>query len=158
MTSASDKPASEKLRLRTTPVEEAADATAEPQATAPQAAGEPVAEKPEWPDKPLQEAFLSELRDNGTPVSLFLIAGARLEGTIADFDRFQVFVTGRGTTQAVYKGAIATIVPISGTGGGGGHSPRSDDHHGGPRRSGPAGRHGAPARTVIVERKGRGHR
>ncbi|WP_157982301.1 RNA chaperone Hfq [Oceanicella sp. SM1341] len=155
MKSATDKPATEKLRLRTAPAGENAETPAHDSTPV----DTPAAEKPEWPDKPLQEAFLSELRDNGTPVSLFLIAGARLEGTIADFDRFQVFVTGRGTTQAVYKGAIATIVPISGSGGGGGgHSPRSDDHGSGPRRTGPSGRHGAPARTVIVERKGRGHR
>ncbi|NLK00237.1 MAG: RNA chaperone Hfq [Clostridia bacterium] len=59
----------------------------------------------------LQDNFLNQLRKEGQPVTLFLINGFQLRGTIKGFDNFTVVVEGEGKQQMVYKHAISTIVP-----------------------------------------------
>ncbi len=58
----------------------------------------------------LQEPFLNTLRKERIPVSVFMVNGIKLQGTIDSFDQFIVMLKNV-TTQAVYKHAIATIVP-----------------------------------------------
>ena len=58
----------------------------------------------------LQDPFLNTLRKDRIPVSIFLINGIKLQGTIESFDQF-VIVLHNNSNQMVYKHAISTIVP-----------------------------------------------
>ena len=58
----------------------------------------------------LQDPFLNTLRKDRVPVSIFLINGIKLQGTIESFDQF-VIVLNNNANQMVYKHAISTIVP-----------------------------------------------
>ena len=58
----------------------------------------------------LQDPFLNTLRKDRTPVSIFLVNGIKLQGTIESFDQF-VIVLNNNSNQMVYKHAISTIVP-----------------------------------------------
>ena len=58
----------------------------------------------------IQDPFLNALRKERVPVSIFLKNGIKLQGTIVSFDKFIVMLNNVAT-QAVYKHAIATIVP-----------------------------------------------
>ncbi len=57
-----------------------------------------------------QSPFLNALRKERIPVSIFLKNGIKLQGTIESFDQYIVMLKNV-TTQAVYKHAIATVVP-----------------------------------------------
>jgi len=58
----------------------------------------------------VQDHFLNALRQERIPVSIFLVNGIKLQGTIDSFDRFIVMLKNV-STQAVYKHAISTVVP-----------------------------------------------
>ncbi len=60
--------------------------------------------------RPLQEPFLNALRLEGVPVSIFLVNGIKLQGTIESFDRFAVLLKN-SVSQMIYKHAISSIVP-----------------------------------------------
>lgn len=61
-------------------------------------------------DQQLQDAFLSQLKKEDAPVSIFLVNGIKLHGMIADYDE-QVIMLKSATTQMVFKHAISTVVP-----------------------------------------------
>ena len=58
----------------------------------------------------LQEPFLNALRKERIPVSIFLVNGIKLQGTIESFDQFVVLLRN-SVSQMVYKHAISTVVP-----------------------------------------------
>ena len=58
----------------------------------------------------LQDPFLNELRKEQVPVSINLINGIKLQGTVDSFDQF-VIVLKSSVNQMVYKHAISTVVP-----------------------------------------------
>lgn len=58
----------------------------------------------------LQEPFLNTLRKERIPVSIFLVNGIKLQGTVDSFDQFVVLLKN-SVSQMVYKHAISTIVP-----------------------------------------------
>lgn len=58
----------------------------------------------------IQDQFLSALRKERVPVSIFMKNGIKLQGTIEDFDQYIVTLKNV-TTQVVYKHAISTVVP-----------------------------------------------
>tara|TARA_B100000427_G_scaffold112004_1_gene92866 strand:+ start:132 stop:368 length:237 start_codon:yes stop_codon:yes gene_type:complete len=58
----------------------------------------------------LQDPFLNELRKERVPVSIYLINGIKLQGTVDSFDQF-VIVLKSSVNQMVYKHAISTVVP-----------------------------------------------
>ena len=58
----------------------------------------------------LQDPFLNELRKEQIPVSIYLINGIKLQGTVDSFDQF-VIVLKSSVNQMVYKHAISTVVP-----------------------------------------------
>lgn len=60
----------------------------------------------------LQDLVLNEVRKEHTPVTLFLMNGFQMRGTIAGFDPFVVVLDSDGKQQIVYKHAISTVVPI----------------------------------------------
>jgi len=59
----------------------------------------------------LQDEFLEELQKNKTVVSVYLVNGIRLVGTMDGFDPFIVILAASTTQQLIYKHAISTIVP-----------------------------------------------
>ncbi len=58
----------------------------------------------------IQSPFLNALRTERIPVSIFLVNGIRLQGTIVSFDTFTVALKNV-TDQLIYKRAISTIMP-----------------------------------------------
>ncbi len=59
----------------------------------------------------LQDMFLNGLRRSKTPVTMFLVKGAKLQGIITWFDNFSVLLRRDGQAQLIYKHAISTIMP-----------------------------------------------
>ena len=60
----------------------------------------------------LQDAILSEVRKDKVPVTLFLMNGFQLRGTITGYDSFVVVLVTDGKQQMIYKHAISTLAPI----------------------------------------------
>ena len=60
----------------------------------------------------LQDAILKEVRRDKTPVTLFLMNGFQLRGTVTGFDSFVVMLVTEGKQQMIYKHAISTLVPV----------------------------------------------
>lgn len=58
----------------------------------------------------LQDVFLNQMRKEKVPVTMYLVNGARLSGTIKGFDNF-VILMKQDNQQLVYKHAISTIIP-----------------------------------------------
>ena len=59
----------------------------------------------------LQDLFLCRARRSDTPVTVFLVNGFQMRGTIAGFDPFTVVLTADGKQNLIYKHAISTISP-----------------------------------------------
>ena len=60
----------------------------------------------------LQDLFLRRARQDRVPVTLFLMNGFQMRGTITGYDPFVVVLDSDGRQQVIYKHAISTIVPI----------------------------------------------
>ena len=60
----------------------------------------------------LQDSFLNAARKDNIPVTIFLVSGVQLKGTVRGFDSFIVILESQGKPwQMVYKHAIATVAP-----------------------------------------------
>lgn len=59
----------------------------------------------------LQEIFLTRARKQNSSVTVFLVNGFQLRGTVTGFDNFTVVLDSDGKQQVIYKHAISTIVP-----------------------------------------------
>ena len=59
----------------------------------------------------LQEGFLNRARTERVGVTVFLVNGFQMRGTIRGFDSFAVLLESEGKQQVIYKHAISTIVP-----------------------------------------------
>ena len=59
-----------------------------------------------------EESFVIDLINNRKLVTVFLISGIKLEGTIVFFDSDTVTLKGSNNIQLVYKHAISTILPV----------------------------------------------
>ena len=59
----------------------------------------------------LQDLFLLRARRDRVPVTLFLMNGFQMRGTITGFDAFVVILDSEGRQQVIYKHAISTIAP-----------------------------------------------
>lgn len=60
----------------------------------------------------LQEIFLTRARKQAVNVTVFLVNGFQLRGTISGFDCFVVVLESEGKQQVIYKHAISTIAPL----------------------------------------------
>ena len=60
----------------------------------------------------LQDIFLTKARRDRVPVTMFLMNGFQLRGTITGFDAFVVILDSDGRQQVIYKHAISTIAPV----------------------------------------------
>ena len=58
----------------------------------------------------LQDPFLSALRKEHIPVSIYLVNGIKLRGNVESFDQYVILLRNT-VTQMVYKHAISTVVP-----------------------------------------------
>ena len=58
-----------------------------------------------------QDAILKEVRREKVPVTLFLMNGFQLRGTITAYDSFVVVLVSDGRQQMIYKHAISTLAP-----------------------------------------------
>ena len=56
--------------------------------------------------------FLDKLVTEARLVTIFLVSGIKLEGTIISFDLSTVTLKGLNNIQLVYKHAISTILPV----------------------------------------------
>ena len=62
---------------------------------------------------PLQDEYLTSLRDKNARVAVFLVNGIKLVGRIQSFDTYVVMLENSGT-QLVFKHAISTVIPQEG--------------------------------------------
>jgi host factor-I protein len=60
----------------------------------------------------VQYSFMESLRQQRTPVWLYLLSGVRLQGEIHAFDQYTVSIANPAI-HVVFKSAIATILPAS---------------------------------------------
>ena len=60
----------------------------------------------------LQEELLDELANEKITVTIYLMNGFQIRGTVADHDDAVVVVEAEGKQQIVYKHAISTIIPL----------------------------------------------
>ena len=60
----------------------------------------------------LQDIFLAAARRDRVPLTVFLVNGFQLRGTITGFDSFTVVLDSDGKQNLIYKHAISTITPF----------------------------------------------
>lgn len=59
-----------------------------------------------------QDSFLAKLRQTRTPVTMFLVNGFQMRGTVEGFDVFTVLLLSEGRQSLIFKHAISTIMPL----------------------------------------------
>ena len=59
----------------------------------------------------LQDIFLNQIRKDKTMVTVYLINGFQLRGTVKGFDSFTIIIENEGRQNLVYKNAVSTITP-----------------------------------------------
>lgn len=59
----------------------------------------------------LQDTFLNQLRKNNIFVTVFLLNGFQLKGTIKSYDNFTILLESEGKQHLIYKHAVSTFVP-----------------------------------------------
>jgi host factor-I protein len=59
----------------------------------------------------LQDQFLAAAVRDGAGMTLFLVNGVMLQGSVAAFDQFSVLLERAGQIQLVYKHALSTLQP-----------------------------------------------
>lgn len=59
----------------------------------------------------LQDTFLNQARKEHITVTMYLMNGVKMVGTVRGFDSFIVVIESGGVQNAVYKHAISTIIP-----------------------------------------------
>ena len=60
----------------------------------------------------LQDIFLTKVKRDRVPVTMFLMNGFQLRGVIVGFDAFVVVLDSDSRQQVIYKHAISTIAPF----------------------------------------------
>jgi len=63
---------------------------------------------------PIQDTFLETLKQERTPVAVFLVNGIKLLGHIEDYDS-EVVLLRNVSTQIIFKHAISTICGMQNT-------------------------------------------
>ena len=59
----------------------------------------------------IQDVFLNGARRDRLPITMFLMNGFQMRGTVSAFDSFTVVLESDGKQQLVYKHAISTMIP-----------------------------------------------
>lgn len=59
----------------------------------------------------LQDTFLNKARKDNIIITVFLVNGYQIKGTVKGFDNYTLVLDSDGKQQLIYKHAISTIVP-----------------------------------------------
>jgi len=59
----------------------------------------------------LQDAYLAEIKRQAVPVTVYLVNGFQLRGTIKGFDPFTIVLEYEHRVHLIYKHAVSTISP-----------------------------------------------
>lgn len=59
----------------------------------------------------LQDMFLNMARKDSVDITIFLVNGYQLKGTVKGFDNYTIILESEGKQQLIYKHAVSTIVP-----------------------------------------------
>ena len=59
----------------------------------------------------IQTNFLNKIKKEEQAVTIFLVNGVKLNGTITSFDNSTIVLQKDNNTQLVYKQAISTVMP-----------------------------------------------
>ena len=59
----------------------------------------------------VQDVFLNHVRKNKMAVTVFLVNGVKLQGTVTWFDNFCILLRRDSQSQLVYKHAVSTVMP-----------------------------------------------
>ncbi|NLZ94115.1 MAG: RNA chaperone Hfq [Firmicutes bacterium] len=59
----------------------------------------------------LQDNFLNIARKEDTMLTVFLVNGYQIKGTVRSFDNFTILLIADNKQQLIYKHAISTIIP-----------------------------------------------
>lgn len=60
----------------------------------------------------LQDNFLNQSRKENMFMTIFLVNGYQIKGTVKSFDNFTILLDVDGKQQLVYKHAVSTIIPL----------------------------------------------
>lgn len=60
----------------------------------------------------LQDVFLNQARRERLGLTVFLVNGFQMRGTVTGFDNFTVVLDCEGKQELIYKHAISTIIPL----------------------------------------------
>ncbi len=60
----------------------------------------------------LQDNFLNQARKENMFMTIFLVNGYQIKGTVKSFDNFTLLLDVDGKQQLVYKHAVSTIIPL----------------------------------------------
>ena len=60
----------------------------------------------------LQDIFLTKARKQGVPLTVFLVNGFQMRGSVTGFDSFTDVLLSEGRQQMIYKHAISTVAPV----------------------------------------------
>jgi len=61
----------------------------------------------------LQDVFLAAAARQGESITIFLVNGVMLQGTLAGYDQFSILLERNGQVQLVYKHALSTLQPAN---------------------------------------------
>ena len=70
----------------------------------------------------LQDVFLAAAHKQKEPMTIFLVNGVMLQGTVHGFDQFCILLERGGQVQVVYKHAVSTLQPAQALDLGGGQA------------------------------------
>lgn len=59
----------------------------------------------------LQDVFLNQVRKEGILITIYLVNGFQLKGTVKGFDNYTIVLESDGKQQMIYKHAVSTISP-----------------------------------------------
>ncbi|MBU5437627.1 RNA chaperone Hfq [Tissierella sp. MSJ-40] len=60
----------------------------------------------------LQDVFLNKARKENISITIFLVNGYQIKGSVKGFDNYTIILESDGKQQLIYKHAISTIVPV----------------------------------------------
>ena len=60
----------------------------------------------------LQDLFLNKARKENMGITIYLVNGYQIKGTVQGFDNYTIIIESEGKQQLIYKHAISTIIPI----------------------------------------------
>lgn len=59
----------------------------------------------------LQDAYLSEVKRQAVPVTIYLVNGFQMRGVVKGFDAFTIIIESEKRAHLIYKHAVSTISP-----------------------------------------------